>query len=87
MINSQVLANAVAVVTGAVYIVCRVLAAVAPNLVFAVGQSWFHTINLSSMRAAAPMALGVFLLGLVSSVAVVWLVAYATAELYNRWAK
>ena len=87
MIKTKILANAVAAVTGVVFILCRLLAAVAPNLLFNVGQSWFHTLNLSSVRATGSMPLGLFLIGLISSVAFAWVVTYAGAELYNRWEK
>lgn len=87
MIQSTVLAKAVATVAGAVYILCRLLAAATPNLLFSVGQSWFHTINLESVRAARPMPMGTFILGLVTSVVFSGVAAYAVAELYNKWEK
>ncbi len=85
MIKPIVLANALATVVGAGYILCRLVAAVAPESLFNVGQSWLHTVNLTPLRAASPMPTGMFVLGLVTSVAVAWLVAYATAELYKLW--
>ena len=72
---------------GAVYVICRLLAVAAPNLLFSVGQSWFHTVNLESVRAACPMPTGTFILGLATSVVFSWVAAYAVAELYNRWEK
>lgn len=87
MIQTTVLANAVATVTGAAYVLCRLIAAVAPNLLFNIGQSWLHTVNLDSVRATRSMPLGVFVLGLVTSILLSWVAAYAVAELYNRWEK
>lgn len=87
MIKSKVLANAVGTITGAVFIICRLVAGIVPNFLFNIGQSWFHTINLEADQVGASMTFGMFVLGLVSSVAVAWVVAYAVAELYNRWAK
>lgn len=87
MIKTTVLANASATVAGAGYIVCRLISAVAPNFLFTVGQSWFHTVNLESVKTTSSMPMGTFILGLLSSIVVTWVAAYAIAELYNRWAK
>ena len=87
MLRSNVLANAVATVVGVGYVLCRLIAAVAPQFLFDVGQSWFHTLNLEPVRATRSMSMGMFVLGLVTSVVVSWVAAYATAELYQRWAK
>jgi uncharacterized protein DUF5676 len=86
MVNSTVLAHAVATVVGVGYILCRLIAAVAPGFLFNVGQSWFHTVNLEPLRTTGSMSTGMFLLGLVTLVVVSWVAAFATAELYRRWA-
>lgn len=87
MVRSTVLANAVATVVGVGYVLCRLVAAVAPQFLFDVGQSWFHTLNLEPVRATRSMSMGMFVLGLVTSVIVSWVGTYATADLYTRWAK
>jgi hypothetical protein len=85
MVNSRVLAHAVATVVGVGYILCRLISAVAPGFLFNVGQSWFHTVNLEPLRTTGSMSMGMFVLGLVTSVVVPWVAAFATAELYRRW--
>lgn len=87
MVNSKVLANSVSVVGGATFVICRILAAVAPNFLFSVGQSWLHSIVLAPDRMTAPVRMGGFVLGLVTFVIFAWVFTYATAELYNRWNK
>lgn len=87
MINSTVLAHAVATVVGAGYILCRLIAAVAPGFLFNVGQSWFHTVNVEPLRTTGSMSTGMFVLGLVTSVVVSWVATFAGAELYRRWAE
>ncbi len=87
MVKSSALASAVATVVGVGYILCRVVAVVAPQFLFHVGQSWFHTVNLEPLRTTASMSIGMFILGLVTSVVVSWIAAFATAELYRRWAE
>lgn len=86
MIKPTVLANALATVVGAGYILCRLVAAIAPEFLFNVGQSWLHTVNLAPLRATGSMSTEMFVLGLVTSVVVSWLAVYATADLYKRWA-
>jgi hypothetical protein len=86
MIKPSVLANAVATVVAAGYVLCRLVAAVVPRFLFDVGQSWFHTLNLEPIRTTGPMSVAMFVLGLVTSVIVSWVGAYDTAELYRRWA-
>ena len=75
-----------ATVIGAGYILCRLVAAIASDFLFSVGQSWLHTVNLAPLRTTSPMPAGMFVLGLVTSVVVSWVGAYTTAELYRRWA-
>jgi 2TM family of unknown function (DUF5676) len=87
MVNSRALAHALATVVGAGYVLCRLVAAVAPQFLFNVGQSWFHTVNLEPLRTTGSMSMGMFVLGLVASVVVSWVAAFATAELYRRWAE
>jgi hypothetical protein len=86
MIKPIVLANALATVVGAGYILCRLVAAIVPEFLFNVGQSWLHTVNLAPLRTASPMPTRMFVLGLVTSVIVSWVTAYVTGELYRRWA-
>lgn len=87
MLNAKAFANAATVVGVGAYIVCRILSQVAPDLLFAVGKSWFHTFNLDAVIAVAPLDLGAFLLGGVTFGALVWIMVYATVSLYNKWHK
>lgn len=87
MVKSTILANAVATVTGAGYVLCRLLFSLAPQFFFNIEQGWFHTLNLESIRATRPMPLPMLALGFITSVVISWVATYAVAELYNRWAK
>lgn len=87
MLKPTVFANASTTVGLVVYVVCRVLSLVAPDLLFTIGQSWFHTINLDSAKATTSMDIGIFVLGGVSVAVLVWLTTFAVATLYNKWAK
>ncbi len=87
MLKPQAFANAFSIIGIGLYIGCRVLTLIVPDLLFAVGQSWFHTFNLEAVRGAAPMDIGAFLLGGITTGVLVWVTAYAGASLYNKFAK
>lgn len=74
-------ANATAISTGVIYIVCAAFVAILPGLSKLVMQSWFHGIDLEALWTGAPR--GNFVLGLVSVIIGTWLVGYLFAWLYN----
>lgn len=87
MLNAKAFANAAIVVGIAIYVVCRILSLVVPDILFAVERSWFHTLNLDAVKAVAPLDFGTFLLGGITLGAFVWISIYATVTLYNKWHK
>lgn len=87
MLKPIAFANAFAVVAVGLYIGCRVLSLIAPDLLFAVGKSWFHTFDVESIRSVAPMDIGTFIIGGITSAVLAWITAYAGAYLYNSFAK
>jgi len=87
MLKPMAFANAFTVVGLTVYVVCRILSLVVPDLLFNIGTSWFHTFNLNALRATAPMDIGTFLFGAITFGAFVWITAYSGAALYNALAK
>jgi hypothetical protein len=86
MTNSFVAANAMAVVTGVGYVVCRVLSWVVPGWLFTIAQSWFHTFNVAP-GVVEEFSSSTLLIGLITSMAVAWIWTYAVVALYKRWAK
>ena len=87
MLKPIVFANSFTIVGLGAYIACRALALIAPDLLFAIGQSWLHTLNLASVKAVIPMDIGTFLYGAVTLGIFVWIVSYAFAKLYNSFSK
>ena len=87
MLKPVPFANAFTAVGLGLYVACRVLSLVVPDLLFAVGQSWFHTFSLDSSRVVASMNLGTFLLGGIAFGVLAWVTGYAFAYFYNRFAK
>lgn len=79
-------ANSLTVVSVVFYVVCRVLAALAPGFLVSLFQSWVHTIDVS-LLASRPSGLGEFVFGLVSLAVVTWVFGYGWAWLYGRWSK
>lgn len=87
MLNAKAFANASTVVVLALYVVCRIASLVAPDFLFGIAQSWFHTFSVESLKGTEPLVLGVFLFGGVSLAVLTWVTTYVTIVLYNRWAK
>lgn len=84
MLNSTAFANASAVVTAALFIICRVAVLIMPDFIYKVGQSWFHTIRLDSGQVSSSLSFGMFMLGLISATALIWLITFAVVTLYNK---
>ena len=87
MLQPLPLANAATVVSLALYLICRALTLLAPDLVFAIGRSLFHTFSIDVMKATTAFDLGSFVIGAVTLAIVVWVSAYALAKIYNRFSQ
>lgn len=87
MLNAKAFANASTIVTVVLYVVCRIVSLVAPDFLFSIARSWFHTFSLDSSKGVTQMDIGTFVFGGVSLAVLVWITAYATIYLYNRWVK
>jgi len=82
-LNQVATANALAITTGVLFVVCRIAVSLFPDLMFAIAQSWFHGIELSKISVWNP-SVSTFLLGLLSSVITVWLVGFTFVGIYNK---
>lgn len=80
------IANALAVTTAVVFVVCRLLVGLFPDLSFAIAQSWFHGIELSKL-SVENLTLASFVVGLVSSTITAWLVGYVFTMVYKLFSK
>ena len=87
MLKPQPFANAVTIVGLALYVVCRIIALIAPDLLFSVGQSWFHTFSLDAVKATPAFDLGTFLFGGITFGILAWVTVFTTASLYNKFVK
>ena len=87
MLQPLPFANAATVVSLVLYVICRALTLLAPDLVFAIGRSLFHTLNVDAMKATTAFDLGSFVIGAVTLAIVVWVSAYALAAIYNRFSQ
>ena len=83
--KEQEFANALAAVTGIVYVVCSLSVALFPGFSKVVGQSWFHGIDFGLIWTGSPR--GNFLVGFVTAVIGTWLVGWAFAWVYNQFSK
>lgn len=81
-----VTANALAVTTAVIYVVCALIVALLPDLSMAVAQSWFHGIDLAKI-SSFNITFGSFLLGIITATAGAWLIGFVFAKTYNKFAK
>lgn len=84
--NPITTANAAAVTTAIVYVVCRFLVGLFPEVSMNVARSWFHGIDISKI-SAWNLSTESFFLGIISATVFAWLVGYLFANLYNYFAK
>lgn len=87
MLKPIVFANSFTVIGLGAYVVCRVLTLIAPDLLFNIGQSWFHTLSLGFVKTVIPMDIGTFLYGAVTLGIFVWIMSYAFAKIYNSFSR
>lgn len=87
MIKPIALANASAVVALGIYILCRALSLIAPDFLFSVAKSWFHTFSIDSVQVVTPLSIGELIIGAATLFVLVWLTFYVGAVLYNKWAR
>lgn len=87
MIKPIILANSLTTVALGLYVICRVLSIIAPDILFNVGRSWFHAFSLDALQDATPFELGTFVFGAVTLAILTWVTTYASAALYNNWSK
>lgn len=80
------LANAATAVTLGAYLICALVAVIAPDLLLWFFQPWFHGVSLEPLRPTGPwFRPGEFVLGLFTFGGSVWVGTAAIAWLYNRW--
>lgn len=87
MLKPTIFANAAAAVMTVFYVICALLSYIAPDILFALGSSWMHTINLEIVKTVFIPNLGNIVFGLVSASGLTWVTVYSTIYLYNRWTK
>lgn len=86
MLNRVAFANALAVLTAALYVLFAVLALVAPSLFQVLFDAQFFGANVASLFPKV-QASAASLVTLVLMVGMSWVVGYAWAWLYNRFAR
>ncbi len=84
--NPVTTANAVGVTTAIVFVACRILVGLFPDISFTIAQSWFHGLQLTKLETWN-LSFSDFLLGLISSTITAWVVGFIFAKVYNSFAK
>jgi len=86
MKQSYAIPNALAVTTAIIYVLCRVLVGLFPDVSFAIAQSWFHGIELGKL-GAWNLTMSSFISGIISSTITAWIVGYIFIKVYRLFAK
>lgn len=87
MLKPVAFANAFTAVSAVLYVLCWLLSALAPELLFSFSKAWAHTVNLEAIRTNGTLDMGSALYGMVTWAALTWVTTYAGAYLYNRLAR
>ena len=82
--NEMALANALGLLGAVYYLVCYLVASLAPELYKVVASSWMHMLDLSTAWKSAPSGL---VLGLISFTIVAWVSGWLLAFTYNKLLK
>lgn len=85
-LNPVILGNALAIVGGAWFLACALIALSAPDLLTGIGGLWFHGIDWESLPANTPTP-GTILVGLLTFLAASWATGYSFGWLYNKLAR
>ena len=80
-------ANAMAVTVASIALVCAIAFTLAPEISMSVAQSWFHGMDLSTVRTTVNPSLGSLLYGWVTATIGGWVVGYVFASAYNYFTK
>lgn len=79
------LANAVAAVAVAVYLLGAIIALASIDLLLALLEPWTHGVSLQALRPSDPVFRPTtFFIGLATFAAAAWLAAAATGRIYNQ---
>lgn len=77
-------ANASAVTTAVIYVVCTATVVFLPDLSMTIAQSWFHGIDLSKI-SSFNITVGSFILGIITATVGAWLIGFVFAKIYNQF--
>jgi 2TM family of unknown function (DUF5676) len=86
MLNQRAFANSLAVLTGVLYVLFAVIALVSPRAFALLFDAQFFGANVASLFPKV-QASAASLITLVLMIGMSWVVGYAWAWLYNRFAK
>lgn len=87
MTKPVALANSVTIVWVIAYVLCAIIAFIAPNMYFGVLGTWGHSLNIDMIKSTTPMSLQSTFIGTVTFGIYIWIVTFAIAKLYNRFTK
>ena len=85
--KESVLANTLAVVAAAYYLICTLLVFLTPGLYRQIAQSWMHGLAVNAVWNSQPPAAGTVITGFLTFSLASWVTGYFIAATYNYLAK
>lgn len=85
--KESALANTLAIVAAAYYLICTLLVFLAPGLYRQIAQSWMHGLAVNAVWNSQTPAIGTVLFGFVTFSISAWVTGYLIAATYNYLAK
>lgn len=86
MHNPKATANALAVVSGVLYIICAVWTMISKESYLGMMSTWAHSLDVNALPQKAP-DFGTLVIGLLTFVIAAWITGYAFAVCYNYFSK
>lgn len=84
--NPLATANAAGATTAIVFIVCRFLVSIFPDLMMNIAKSWFHSFDITT-GSSWNLTTESFFLGIVTATITAWLIGYLFAGMYSAFSK
>lgn len=84
--NPNVTANAAAATVAVIYVACRLLVGLFPDLMMAVTKSWFHGIDISKI-SSWNLSIESFILGIITATISAWAVGYLFGWSFEYFSK
>lgn len=86
-LQTNILANSLALLGGGYYLLCLLVAILAPDLYKLIAGSWMHGIDVIKVWRDTPLDITGMAIGFISFTISAWVTGYLLANIYNILSK